>query len=122
MRAILGEVARRAAPPWADVSLDDLWPGHLQRLAPNGAASHRTPQRIVTDCKLLHRGLEQTVRSGAIRTRACMERCGADEGHLVVFDRSPDRPWEQKLFRRQEANGDAAITVWGMWSRPVPHA
>ena len=44
-----------------------------------------------------------------------MDRCGAESGHLVVFDRSPSRTWEEKICRREEsAGGDAPVTVWGM--------
>ncbi len=39
----------------------------------------------------------------------------AESGHLVVFDRSPSRTWEEKIFRRREsARGAAPVTVWGM--------
>lgn len=31
-----------------------------------------------------------------------------------VFDRSEDRPWREKIFRREEAAGDGVIAVWGM--------
>ena len=37
MHAILGEVARRADLTLGDASLDDLWPGILEKLGPNGA-------------------------------------------------------------------------------------
>jgi len=32
----------------------------------------------------------------------------------VIFDRTPGRPWEEKLFRRVETVRGQAITVWGM--------
>jgi hypothetical protein len=43
-----------------------------------------------------------------------MDRCGASEGHLVIFDRSEGTPWEDKLYRRLESDGGAPVTVWGM--------
>ena len=43
---------------------------------------------MVIECKLLHRSLDQTIREGLSQTRAYMDRCGAHEGHLVVFDRT----------------------------------
>jgi hypothetical protein len=45
-----------------------------------------------------------------------MDRCGVAEGHLVIFDRDPGKPWEEKLFRREEAYQGSTITVWGMYS------
>ena len=61
--------------------------------------------------------LERTIREGLAQTRAYLDRCGAGEGHLVIFDRSADKPWEQKLFRRTAPASAAVgppITVWGM--------
>ena len=34
--------------------------------------------------------------------------------HLVIFDRTADKPWSEKLFRRTESAGGIPITVWGM--------
>ena len=39
MRAILGELARRAELTLGDGSLDGLWPGILEKLGPDGASS-----------------------------------------------------------------------------------
>ena len=73
-------------------------------------------RRFVVECKVRRDGLERTVREGVEQTRGYMDRCGAESGHLVVFDPSEDRTWEQKIFRRDPpAGGDAApVTVWGM--------
>jgi len=43
-----------------------------------------------------------------------MDKCGAEEGHLIIFDRTPGKPWEEKLFRQEERYQGRAITVWGM--------
>ena len=80
---------------------------------PAAAPPGRT-RRMVIECKLLHRSLERTIREGLTQTRAYLDRCGAGEGHLVIFDRSADKPWERKLFRREPTAGGAPITVWGM--------
>ena len=42
-----------------------------------------------------------------------MDRCAAEEGHLIVFDRS-SRPWHDKVFRREETKTGATVTIWGM--------
>lgn len=85
-----------------------LWP------APSDAQPNQSVQRIVIECKLLYKSLEQTVREGIEQTRAYMDRCDAEEGHLVVFDRTTGKAWEDKIFRREEGTGDAKVTVWGM--------
>ena len=85
-----------------------LWP------APGDGQPSQAVQKAVVECKLLYRGLEETVRAGLDQTRAYMDRCGATEGHLVVFDRTAGKSWDDKLFRREEGLGNAGITVWGM--------
>ena len=43
-----------------------------------------------------------------------MDRCAAESGHLVVFDRNEGRRWEEKVFRREERLNEGTVTVWGM--------
>ena len=73
-------------------------------------------RKFVVECKLRRArdGLDAVVRKGAEQTAAYMDRCGAESGHLIVFDRSPDRSWEEKVFRRTERIGIATVTIWGM--------
>lgn len=72
-------------------------------------------RRFVVECKVRRDGLEPTVREGVEQTRSYMDRCGAESGHLIVFDRSEERTWEEKIFRRAPASDSAApVTVWGM--------
>ena len=81
---------------------------------PASAPPDGRQRRMVIECKMLHRSLERTISEGLKQTRAYLDRCGATEGHLVVFDRTPDRLWEQKLFRRPAAGAGPPITLWGM--------
>ena len=39
---------------------------------------------------------------------------GAESGHLIVFDRSRERTWEERIFRREPPSEETPITVWGM--------
>ena len=71
-------------------------------------------RKFVVECKVLRRGLEHTIREGIRQTLGYMDRCAAEAGHLVVFDRAEGRSWDQKIFRRHEAEGGAPVTVWGM--------
>ena len=75
--------------------------------------SGATVDRIVIECKVLHRSLERTIAAGIEQTAAYGDRCAAREGHLVVFDRS-GKSWEEKIFRRTESVEGRTITVWGM--------
>lgn len=85
-----------------------LWP-RRGREAPEPAVD-----KFVIECKVLHKSLEQTVREGLEQTAGYMDRCAAQAGHLVVFDRSPDRQWDEKIFRREESVDGRAVSVWGM--------
>ena len=80
-----------------------------------GAVSPVTEVRkTVIECKLLHDSLARTTRDGLEQTRAYMDRCAADAGHLVIFDRTEGRSWDDKIFHRTETAGGPPVTVWGM--------
>lgn len=70
-------------------------------------------QRFVIECKIVRDGLDSTIRKGLLQTHGYMDRCGAQEGHLVLFDPA-DRPWMDKIFRKTEPVDDRTIEVWGM--------
>ena len=79
-----------------------------------GGAEPRTPaRRHVVECKILHGGLEATIDEGVEQTLAYMDKCRGESGHLVIFDRDESRPWEEKLYRREESRGSQSVTVWG---------
>jgi tetratricopeptide (TPR) repeat protein len=71
-------------------------------------------QRAVIELKVLHKGLAATLAQGLEQTWAYLDRCAAEEGHLVIFDRTPDKAWEEKLFQREEPFQGHTFTVWGM--------
>ena len=59
-------------------------------------------QRFVVECKVRRErdGLETVIREGVAQTAAYLDRCGAEEGHLVVMDQDDGKTWEEKIFRR----------------------
>jgi len=71
-------------------------------------------QKVVIELKLLHKSLDRTVAEGLEQVWAYGDRCGAEERHLVVFDRRTGRSWEEKLFRRDEMVRGWGVMVWGM--------
>ena len=81
-----------------------LWPA---------GGDQRRPRKTVIECKLLRGDPAEAERLGVEQTRAYMDRCAAPEGHLVIFDRSEQRAWDEKIFRR-EADGDRPVAIWGM--------
>ena len=100
-----------------------LWPAVGGRLggrvgpAERGGGAGPSPRmrRYVVECKVLRAGLERAVAEGVEQTAGYMDGCGAEAGHLVVFDRREGRSWEEKVFRldRTAENG-TEIAVWGM--------
>ena len=110
-----------------------LLQAHLQRIVNGGGRIEREyalgrgrtdllivwPQggrerRFVVECKVRRKGLERTIAEGVEQTQGYLDRCGAEEGHLIVFDRAPERSWEEKIFRRAPSGAGAPVTVWGM--------
>ena len=80
-----------------------------------GGAPPPAADRFVVECKVLRGSLQRTVAEGLEQTAGYLDRCAAQAGHLVVFDRTAGKRWADKLFRRVEHSGDGrAITVWGM--------
>ena len=72
-------------------------------------------RRFVVECKVLHQSLEQTIDAGVEQTAAYMDRCRAESGHLVIFDRRTGRRWADKVFHcRRVADSGVEIDIWGM--------
>jgi hypothetical protein len=71
-------------------------------------------QKVVVELKVLHKGLENTIAKGLDQTRTYMDTCGTTDGHLVIFNRDPDVPWEEKIFHRTDTCRGIPIRIWGM--------
>ena len=70
---------------------------------------------FVIECKVLHKSMEQTIAEGLEQTAEYMDRCDAEAGHLVIFDRRAGRRWEDKVFRdRRASDRGTEIDIWGM--------
>ncbi|MEB4589834.1 AAA family ATPase [Candidatus Thiothrix sp. Deng01] len=71
-------------------------------------------QRIVLELKILYKSWEATVTEGLGQTAGYADQCGADEAHLIVFDRRSGIAWDDKIRQQQENHQGRAIGVWGM--------
>ncbi len=69
-------------------------------------------QRIVLELKVL-RG-DKTLTDGLEQTANYMDSSHATEGHLLIFDRNPKTPWEEKIYRSQNMHLKHKIQVWGL--------
>ncbi len=71
-------------------------------------------QRVVLELKILYGTLARTIAMGLAQTWEYMDKCGAAEGHLVVFDRRADKAWEEKIFMKEEIYRGLKIKIWGL--------
>ena len=70
-------------------------------------------QRFVIECKVLRssdrKSLTGTIERGVEQTLGYMKKCGATEGHLVLFDRRDEAP---KPALDQQPEGSGQVKVW----------
>lgn len=71
-------------------------------------------QPVVIELKLLHGSKETTIQQGLQQTWQYMDIANAQEGHLLIFDRTPGRAWKDKIFREEYTYHSQTIVVWGM--------
>ena len=72
-------------------------------------------QRIVLELKIKRGSLETVIQDGLRQTFGYMDSVGSvDEGHLIIFDRSKDKTWEERIWHRPYQYSDRTIMVWGM--------
>jgi len=87
-----------------------LWP------LGDGFGPGKPVQRVVIEIKVVHekKTVDTVVDEGLRQTAEYLDRCGTDEGHLVVFDKRAGRTWDEKIFKRDETYNGKRIAVWGM--------
>lgn len=71
-------------------------------------------ERIVLELKVVRGSVEHTIAEGLPQTADYMDRSGATDGHLVVFDRDSTKPWAERIFHHEESHQGVIIQVWGM--------
>lgn len=69
-------------------------------------------QRIVIELKI--RRSDATMTEGLAQTAEYMDHNNATEGHLVLFDRTTGRSWNEKIFSQKHTFNTRTIFVWGM--------
>ena len=72
-------------------------------------------QRVVLELKLKRGSIETVVSKGLEQTWQYMDAVGSvDEGHLIIFDRTQEKTWEERIWHRQSQYDGHPIMVWGM--------
>lgn len=72
-------------------------------------------QRIVLELKIKRGALEKVIEDGLRQTSEYMDTVGSvDEGHLIIFDRSKDKTWDERIWHKPFEYQNRRIMVWGM--------
>jgi hypothetical protein len=74
---------------------------------------HGPVQRIIIELKILHKSMAITLAAGLPQTADYADRCGADEAHLLIFNRQEGVSWDEKIWWREENHAGRVIQVWG---------
>src|SRR6056297_3469774 len=71
-------------------------------------------QKIVIELKLKHKySMETVMEEGLKQTSAYVNKTGAKEAYLIIFDQENPN-WEEKVFTEKREYNGLAITVFGM--------
>ncbi len=70
-------------------------------------------QRVVIELKILRGDLDTIIAQGLEQTVDYTRQVGADEAHLVIFDRNPATAWDDKVWQRQASHEGLEVRVWG---------
>jgi len=54
------------------------------------------------------------MEKGLAQTWGYMDKCGAEEGYLLIFDRSEKTSWKEKIFKKEKTFKGTKIVVYGM--------
>ena len=71
-------------------------------------------QKAVFELKIQHKSKKETLAEGLKQTKDYLDTVGEKSGHLLIFDRDPNRSWGEKIYREEHVSGGHSITVWGM--------
>jgi hypothetical protein len=75
---------------------------------------HGPVQRVVIELKILRKALAPTIAEGLQQTYDYVQHVGADEAHLMIFNRKPNVVWSKKIFRQNKQVQGLHIGVWGL--------
>ena len=72
-------------------------------------------QRVVLELKIKRGDLETVISKGLEQTAGYMDLVGSvDEGHLIIFDRSQETTWDERIWHKPYEYMGRTIMVWGM--------
>ena len=72
-------------------------------------------QRVVLELKLKCGDLDTVIEKGLEQTWQYMDAVGSvDEGHLIIFDRTREKSWEERIWHKKCEYENHPIMAWGM--------
>ena len=72
-------------------------------------------QRVVLELKIKRGDLDKVIEKGLEQTAGYMDTVGSvDEGHLIIFDRTQEKTWDERIWHQAYEYNDHTIMVWGM--------
>ena len=74
---------------------------------------HGPVQRVVIELKLVRKAPETALQQGLAQTADYARQVGADEAHLVLFERRPGIAWDERIWQRVQTHDGWEIGVWG---------
>ncbi len=106
-----GKIHREYALGSGRVDLSIQWP-YLETTKDKPVQEVQKIQSIVIELKV-KRGTK-TMEQGLEQTARYMDISNATEGHLLIFDPTKNKSWDEKIFTKTETIGKYTVTVWGM--------
>lgn len=72
-------------------------------------------QRVVLELKIKRGDLNKVIEKGLEQTAGYMDTVGSvHEGHLIIFDRTQEKTWDERIWHRPYEYNGRMIMVWGM--------
>ena len=102
-----GRISREYGLGWKRTDLFIEWP------LDEAQGFNGPVQRIVIELKLVKKAPEAQERQGLEQTAGYARQVGADEAHLVLFDRRPEMPWDARIWQREAVQDGLRVLVWG---------
>jgi len=70
-------------------------------------------QKVIIETKILYSNLENTIEKGIEQTFEYGDIVGADEYHLIIFNREKKVKWRDKIWKKNKIYNGKKISVWG---------
>ena len=71
-------------------------------------------QKIVLELKIKYGSLDKTIEEGLIQASKYMDTCDTSHGHLIIFDRTQSKTWDEKIFHHTRHVCEYDIHIWGI--------